>query len=86
MTGGEEMARVPFVKDEEVPAEVEEVFDSARRSFGVVYNTYRVLGHRPEIVKAWHELLASIMGTGNVDPQLKGLAAAAGSEVNECHY
>lgn len=80
------MARIPFVTDEEVPAEVEEVFDSARRSFGVVYNTYRVLGHRPEIVKAWHELLASIMGTGNVDPQLKGLAAAAGSEVNECYY
>lgn len=80
------MARVPYVTDDEAPAEVKEVFDSARQNFGLVFNTYRVLGHRPEIVEAWHGLLTSILGTGNADPQLKMLAFTAGSEVNACHY
>lgn len=80
------MARIPFVTDEEAPAEVKEIFDSAQQSFGLVFNTYRVLGHRPEIVQAWHGLLASILGAGDVEPQLKMLAFTAGSEVNDCHY
>ena len=37
-------------------------------------HTYRILGHRPEILAAWHQLLVSILGTGGVDPQLKMLA------------
>lgn len=80
------MARVDFVTDEQAPPDVKAVFDSARSGFGLVFNTYRVLGHRPEIVQAWHQLLGSILGTGKVEPQLKMLAFTSGSRVNDCFY
>ncbi len=80
------MARISFVTDEAAPPEVKEVYETAHADFGILFNTYRVLGHRPEIVDAWHRLLASILGAGDVDPQLKTLAFTAGSEANECNY
>jgi len=68
------MARVEYVADQAAPEEVRSVFDAAQAGFGLVFNSYRILGHRPEILAAWHQLLVSILGTGGVDPQLKMLA------------
>jgi hypothetical protein len=83
---GTAMARVECVTDETAPAEVRSVFDAAQSGFGLVFNTYRILGHRPEILAAWHQLLVSILGTGNVEPQLKMLAFTTGSQANACVY
>ena len=80
------MARVEYVADQAAPEEVLSVFDAARSGFGLVFNTYRILGHRPEILAAWHQLLVSILGTGAVDPQLKMLAFTTGSQSNACVY
>ncbi|MGH7750283.1 MAG: hypothetical protein ACREQ5_36760 [Candidatus Dormibacteria bacterium] len=79
-------ARMEYVTDEAAPAEVRSVFDAAQAGFGRVFNTYRVLAHRPEILAAWHQLLVSILGMGNVEPQLKMLAFTTGSQANACVY
>ncbi|WP_162924660.1 hypothetical protein [Rubrobacter indicoceani] len=80
------MARISFVSDDAAPPEVRETYRAAQNDFGILFNTYRVLGHRPEILDAWHRLLSSILGSGSVEPQLKMLAFTAGSEANECNY
>ena len=80
------MARVEYVVDETAPEAVTRVFDAAQAGFGLVFNTYRILGHRPEILAAWQQLLVSILGTGGVDPQLKMLAFTTGSQSNACVY
>ncbi len=80
------MARVEYITDENAPPEVKAVFDAAQAGFGLVFNTYRILGHRPEILQAWHQLLVSILGSGGVEPQLKMLAFTTGSQANRCIY
>lgn len=80
------MARVAYVTDEEAAPEAKAVFDAAQAGFGLVFNTYRILAYRPEILQAWHGLLVSILGGGAVDPQLKMLAFTAGSRTNDCFY
>lgn len=80
------MARVAYVTDETAAPEAKAVFDQAQSGFGLVFNTYRILGYRPEILAAWHQLLASILGPGVVEPQLKMLAFTAGARTNDCFY
>ena len=80
------MPRISYVTDEAAAPEAKAVFDQAQAGFGLVFNTYRMLGHRPEILEAWHHLLVSILGGGVVEPRLKMLAATAGSRTNDCFY
>lgn len=80
------MAKVAYISDEAAPPEVKSVYDQAQQGFGLVFNTYRILGYRPEILQAWHQLLVSILGPGKVEPQYKMLAFTTGSQVNQCVY
>ena len=80
------MARISYVTDDAAAADAKAVFDQAQAGFGLVFNTYRILGHRPEILGAWHQLLVSILGGGILDPKMKMLAFTAGSRTNDCFY
>lgn len=80
------MARITKIGDDAAPPEVREVYEAAQSDFGILFDTYRVLAHRPEILDAWHRLLSSILGSGDVEPKLKMLAFTAGSQANECNY
>ena len=80
------MARVSYVTDEAAAPEVKAVYERSKNEFGILFNTYRILAHRPEILRAWHDLLGSILGPGTVEPQFKMLAFTTGSQVNGCVY
>jgi len=80
------MARLEYITDDKADPEAKAVFDSAREAFNLVFNTYRILAYRPQILQAWHQLLAAILGPGKVDAQLKMLAFTTGSQVNQCLY
>jgi alkylhydroperoxidase family enzyme len=79
------MPRIPYVTDEAVSPQVRAVFEASQRDFGILFNTYRILAHRPEVLEAWHHLLGTVLGTGR-HPQLRMLAFTAGSQANSCVY
>ena len=47
---------------------------------------FRVMGHRPEVMRPALELLEAAMRGGTVEPQLKELVAVRVSQVNHCSY
>jgi alkylhydroperoxidase family enzyme len=47
---------------------------------------FRVMGHRPEVMRPAIELLEAAMRGGTVEPQLKELVAVRVSQVNHCSY
>lgn len=79
------MPRIPYVTDEAASPQVNAVFDASQKDFGLVFNTYRLLANRPEVLEAWHHLLGAVLGTGR-NPQLRMLAFTAGSQANDCVY
>ncbi len=80
------MARVSYMTEEAAPSEVKAVYERSKNEFGILFNTYRILAQRPDILRAWHDLLGSILGPGKVEPQFKMLAFTAGSQANACLY
>jgi hypothetical protein len=83
------MARLPFVKDDNAPAEVKAAFNAATRFNGRVANSMRVFAHSPAIVKFLLPLQAVLQKDGlgcKLDAKTRALAMIKVSELNECKY
>jgi hypothetical protein len=83
------MARLPFVKDDNAPAEVKAAFDAATRFNGRVANSMRVFAHSPAIVKFLLPLQAVLQKDGlgcKLDAKTRALAMIKVSALNQCKY
>jgi uncharacterized peroxidase-related enzyme len=49
-------------------------------------NFFRAMSHRPEAMKEFARLYATVMGTGSIEHRLKEMVYVAVSSVNECDY
>ena len=61
-------------------------FPDERDSSSTMGMLFRVMGHRPEIMRQARELLEVTMRQGTVDSKLKELLAVRVSQVNHCYY
>jgi uncharacterized peroxidase-related enzyme len=75
------MALIPLVE----PAQNEYLAELERKG-GRENRFFRLLAHKPEALKNFIPLYATIMGTGSVDRRTKELAYLAASMANECAY
>ena len=83
------MARLPFVQNEDAPAEVKAAFDAATSFNGRVANSMRVYAHSPAILKFLLPLQAVLQKDGlgcKLDAKTRALAMIKVSALNECRY
>jgi len=55
-------------------------------SFTSMTALFRVMAHRPELMRLSLQLLEAAMRSGTVDARLKELLAVRVSQVNHCYY
>lgn len=79
------MARVPYLERDQVPTEVQGVYDTLTKAIGRVPNFFKVLAHFPKGVIGYTGLGGALRET-RLDPKLRELAYLKTSQVNNCNY
>lgn len=67
-------------------AEFEPFFQIVEQVMGFVPNSMLTMGRRPELLRAFAGLSASVLGPGRVAPELKQLVAFVSSNASGCRY
>ncbi len=80
------MARVAGITEQEAPADVKELFERQRRTFGEVLNTTPVFAMRPTILAGSTALAAGIDASGLIEPPLKYLVYTKTAWINGCPF
>jgi alkylhydroperoxidase family enzyme len=78
-------ARLPYLERDQVPAEIQAVYDGLRKASGRVLNIFKLMAyHAPSLPRflQWHPTLRQ----GALDPMLRRLAYVRASQVNRCAY
>ena len=73
------MSRIPPDNSAKIP-------ETAGASNSTMTGLFKVMAHRPEIMKQTTQLLDTAMRGGTVEPKLKELLAIRVSQVNHCEY
>lgn len=78
--------RISRINYAEAPAELKPVYDRWFEQRGNVPNMFRVMAHRPELLRTLERHFHCVMQTGTVPVKLKELLAVRVSQLNHCHY
>jgi uncharacterized peroxidase-related enzyme len=79
------MANMDPLRREDLP-ELEELFGHYERTLSFVPNSLYTMARRPEILRAFSELITQIWNTGTVPTELKPLIAIVASVAAGCRY
>jgi alkylhydroperoxidase family enzyme len=80
------MAHLPRICWGDAEATVQRVFESLYDQRGNVPNLFRVLAHRPQLMRTFTHHFNAVLTTGEVDTRLKELLAVRVSTINDCEY
>ncbi len=80
------MARIGGIIEQEATADVKELFERQRRTFGEVLNTTPVFALRPTILAGSTALAAGIDASGLIEPPLKYLVYTKTAWINGCPF
>ncbi|MFQ5519968.1 MAG: carboxymuconolactone decarboxylase family protein [Candidatus Methylomirabilia bacterium] len=79
------MARVPYLEHDQVPAELQTLYEATQKAIGRVPNFYKLLAHSPKVLTGYGSLSRALKET-RLDPKLRELAYLKTSRVNGCQY
>ncbi|MFQ5924196.1 MAG: hypothetical protein ACE5M4_15265 [Anaerolineales bacterium] len=79
------MARVPYVERDQIPADLEAVYDATQKAMGRVPNFYKLLAHSPKVC-AGYVSMSGALKASTLAPKLRELAYLKTSQLNDCHY
>ena len=65
---------------------VQHVFEAFWKARGNVPNLFRVLAHRPPLLRTFTAHFDAVMGEGRLSIRLKELVAVRVSQLNGCRY
>ena len=77
---------VPLVSDDEAPAVVRRIYESLQQRSGSVAPYFRVLAHKPDVLRAFNQLHAAIWAEGALSAKLKHLAYLRVSVLDGCEF
>jgi alkylhydroperoxidase family enzyme len=78
--------RIEPIPPEEASPEVQRIYRSLQERLGAVANFYRMLAHKPALLRAFTQLYGAIWEDGALEPRLKELAYLRTSITNGCDY
>lgn len=80
------MSRLTRLTKDQVPPDVQEMYENVARTRGNVPNMFRVYAHRPELLKTMVAHLNAVTNGGTVPVRTKELVATLVSRINHCEY
>ena len=80
------MSRLTRLTKEQVPPDVQQLYEAAGKARGNVPNMFRVYAHRPELLKTMVAHLNAVTNGGTVPVRTKELVATLVSRINHCEY
>jgi uncharacterized peroxidase-related enzyme len=80
------MARVPYVAEAALPADLRPLYHRFAHEYGNFGNQAGVLGHSPVVFRHLYGLTAAMREDGALPPRLVEIAVVATSAVNGCKY
>jgi len=78
--------RITPVEPDQAPDTVKRIYDSLAKNTGTVSPFMKMLGHKPDVLRAYNQLSGAVMAEGALSPRLKELAYLRASIRNGCHY
>jgi alkylhydroperoxidase family enzyme len=78
--------RVSLVGDDEAPPLVRRIYESLQQRSGSVAPYFRVLAHKPDVLRAFNQLHAAIWAEGALSAKLKHLAYLRVSILDGCEF
>jgi alkylhydroperoxidase family enzyme len=66
--------RIEPIEPEQAGADVQRIYRSLQERLGAVSNFYKMLAHRPPLLRAFTQLYGAVWEDGVLDPRLKELA------------
>ncbi len=78
-------ARLPYLQREQVPTDVQTVYDDVQKATGRVPNMFKLMAHHAKSLPpflGWYPTLRE----GALDIKLRQLAYVKASQLNGCHY
>ena len=78
--------RISLVGDDEAPAVVRRIYESLQQRSGSVAPYFRVLAHKPDVLRAFNQLHAAVWGDGALSAKLKHLAYLRVSVLDGCEF
>jgi hypothetical protein len=78
--------RIELIEQDQASDQVRRIYDSLAQRLGSVSNFYKMLAHKPEILRAFSQLYAALWADSALSIVLKELAHLRVSIVNGCVY
>jgi alkylhydroperoxidase family enzyme len=83
--GGATM-HISLVADDQAPPVVQRIFDSLQQRSGSVAPYFKVLAHKPDVLRAFNQLHAAIWAEGALSAKLKHLAYLRVAILDGCGF
>lgn len=80
------MPLVSYADEAQAPHFVHSIFEGLRQSKGFVYNSYRVMAHNPDALRAFAPCVGAILKEHALPNRLKELAILKVTLINGCRY
>jgi alkylhydroperoxidase family enzyme len=78
--------RIEPIQPEQAGPDVQRIYRSLHERLGTVSNFYKVLAHKPALLRAFTQLYGAVWDDGALSPNLKELAYLRTSIMNGCDY
>ena len=79
------MAIQPLEK-EQAAASIHPIYDGLEKKSGRVFNMFKVMAHKPNVLGPFLEFYKQVWAPGALDPKIKELAYLRTSLMNGCVY
>ena len=74
------------VEKNDAPEAVRSIYEALEKNLGRVPSMFKMLAHRPEVLRAFMPFYNTVWAEGALPQKLKALAAVRTSRLNGCEY
>jgi alkylhydroperoxidase family enzyme len=78
--------RISLVEKDQAPAVVQKIYESLQLRAGSVAPYFKVLAHKPDVMRAFNQLHAAVLAAGALPAKLKDLAYLRVAILSGCEY
>ena len=78
--------KIPPLERDQAPEAARPIYDTLQQTVGRVMNFWKVLAHRPDVLRTFMDFDSAVWAPGALSPKIKELVYLRASIMNGCHY
>jgi alkylhydroperoxidase family enzyme len=78
--------RISLIEKGQAPPIVQRIYEALQRRTGSVAPYFKILAHKPDVLRAFNQLHAAVLADGALSAKLKDLAYLRVAILNGCEY